>query len=299
MDKLLNLFNVRSLLSLIALVAAMLTVPSALANGSEGSRKKLRNIHIAYLSMDGIFASSNGNVYAAEGFQGNRIFQVSPEGSAYDYASGINGPVDIAEDNAGNLYVTNFNSGTVSRVSEAGEVSEFASVLTGAAGIVADAQNNLYVSHFGNFTQPNYFGDGDTVIKITPSGETSVFSSGGYLLAPVGIAIDDEQNIYTGNINNGVITKISPNGEQEVYAKIESAAGWVIGHLEYANGYLYATGLDDAKVYRIASNGRIKVLAKSKATVNPNGITFDANSHTLLVSDAYGKNASLLRIKAK
>lgn len=268
-------------------------------SANENENKVHRNLQLAYLSMDGIYASDSGNIYAAEGFQGDTVYQISPNGITRDYINGIGGPVDIAEDTLGNIYVTNFNSGSVSRVSISGEVTEFASVLTGPTGIVADADNNLYVTHFGNFTQPNYFGDGDTVIKITPSGETSVFAAGGHLLAPVGIAIDDEQNIYTGNINNGVITKIYPNGQQEIYAQIESTSGWVIGHLEYAKGYLYATGLDDSKVYRISSKGRIKVMSKSKSTVNPNGITYDASTDSLLVSDAYSKNGSLIRFRAK
>lgn len=258
------------------------------------SANEHKKLPLSYLNVDGIHATDTGMVYAADGFTGSKIYSITADGITRDFADGLNGPIDIATDSSGNLYVTNFNNGKVSKVSPSGDVSEFAEVYEGPAGIVSDSEDNLYVAHYGTG-----IGTGDAVLKITPQGVVSVFSQGGALSAPVGLAIDEYGYIYTANFNDGIVLRISPAGEQEQIAQIESASGYAIGHLAYANKRLYATGIIDNSVYVIRKDGKVKVRKNFGAGIFPNGIAYDQFNNNLLVANAFTSISSLTKIKLK
>lgn len=256
-----------------------------------GNRKTLP---LAFLTMDGIHADGSGMFYAADGFDGNRVYSVTPEGVTKEFANGLAGPIDVTNDLAGNLYVTNFNNATVSKVTPEGEISEFAAVLTGPSGITIDAQGNLFVSHFGAGN-----GEGDTILKISPDGVSSVFSEGGLLNAPVGITFDNEGNLYTANFNNGIIIKIEPDGTQHQIAQIESPDGFAIGHLTFANGRLFATALAEQAVYIVRPNGRMRVIRRADEGNFPNGITYDAATNQVLFTNTFAPTSGFKRIRLR
>ncbi|MEO0973711.1 MAG: hypothetical protein AAFX85_11505, partial [Pseudomonadota bacterium] len=108
-----------------------------------------RSLPLKALVMDGVHVASTGEIFTAEGFSGDRLFIITPEGNTFVVTEGLNGPIDVTEDSAGNLFVTNFNNATVSKVTPAGELSHFADTLPFPAGITIDADDNLYVSQFG------------------------------------------------------------------------------------------------------------------------------------------------------
>jgi hypothetical protein len=76
---------------------------------------------------------------------------VTPAGQVSTFASGFNGPLGVAIDSAGNLYVTNQDDDTMSEVTPAGVVSTFASGFDTPVGIALDA-GSLYVADNGNNT---------------------------------------------------------------------------------------------------------------------------------------------------
>lgn len=253
-----------------------------------------KTLPLAYLDIDGIHAASNGVIYAAGGFNGDQVYYITPTGVTYDFASGLNGPIDITDDGAGNLYVTNFNSATVSRISRFGEVTQFAEVLDGPAGIVRDSQGNLFVSHYGVGN-----GTGDTILKISPDGIVSTFAKGEGLNAPVGTAIDDKDNLYVANFNDGTIYRFSPEGQSQRIAQIESNVGFAIGHLTFANGKLFATGPASNSVYVVSKDGTVKLRKNLGEGQFPNGIAFDPASSSLLVAKAFTPIPSLFKVPIK
>jgi len=253
-----------------------------------------RRLSLSYLTLDGIHVSNSGTIYAADGFDGSRVYKITPKGVASDFGSGLDGPIDITEDSLGNLFVTNLNSAKVSKITPDGVVTDFAQTNEGPAGITIDSKDNLYVSHFGAGS-----GDGSSILKITPDGETSVFSEGGILNAPVGITTDDDDNIYVANFNNGAIIRFDQYGGQTLIASIESDVGFAIGHLVSVGGRLFATGLADKKIYVIRKNGRVRVRDIVAPGEFPNGIAFNPTTNEVMFINTGAPASAFTKIRIR
>ncbi|MEL6870523.1 MAG: hypothetical protein AAFO81_12045 [Pseudomonadota bacterium] len=254
-----------------------------------------KSLALKVFNMDGIHVADDGLIYAAEGFRGNRLFVITPDGRVFIQASGLAGPIDVASDSQGNLYVSNFNDATVSKVTPAGEVTKFADVLPGPAGIVVDSNDNVIVSQYGVGS-----GDGTTVTKITPAGEVSALSSGGFLIAPVATAIDGDDNVYVANFNQGGIIKITPDGEQTLLASVDAPSGFAIGHMAFANDKLYATSIAAQKIIVIRENGRISERNRPiDPDLFPNGLTYDAANNQILFTYGFGPVSEIEQIQLR
>jgi len=93
------------------------------------------------------------------------------------FASGLNGPEDLAFDASGNLYVSNYYNNSIEKFSSTGtDLGAFASGLHGPAGLAFDASGNLYVSNVNG-----------TIEEFSSTGtDLGAFASG--LVTPDGIA---------------------------------------------------------------------------------------------------------------
>src|SRR5205823_5893320 len=84
--------------------------------------------------------------------------------------SGLNAPLGIAFDSAGNLYAANYSSNAIEKFTPGGVASFFANTgLNGPAGLAFDSAGNLYASIFA----------GNTIEKYTPGGAASLFANSG------------------------------------------------------------------------------------------------------------------------
>ncbi len=192
----------------------------------------------------GLVSDASGTVYVADANNAT-IRQISPSGSVTTLAglAGASGSVDgtgatarfgapagIAIDNAGTLYVTDYNDRIVRKIAAGGIVTTLAGsrgVLgnadgQGAAasfsylgGIGVDSRGNIFVVDTGNAT----------VRKITPGGLVSTFAGAAGLTgsadgagaaarfdAPTGLAIDAADNIYVADTHNHTVRRITPAG---------------------------------------------------------------------------------------
>lgn len=246
-------------------------------------------------NMDGLHVAADGLIYAAEGFTGDRVFVITPDGRVFIQASGLAGPIDVANDSLGNLYVSNFNDATISKITPEGEVSKFADVLPGPAGIVVDSKDNVIVSHYGVGN-----GDGVNVTIISPDGVVGNLSTGGLLLAPVATAIDEEDNVYVANFNEGSVIRISPYGDQQLLARLDAPNGFAIGHMAFANGRLFATAIADQKILVIRQNGAIVERRRELDEGRfPNGLTYDPINEQILFTYGFGPVADLEQIQLR
>jgi hypothetical protein len=136
-------------------------------------------------------------------------------------SNGLNGPVGMAVDASGNLYVTNFGANSVTEYSTTGVVSTYTTgVPTGPVGIVFDASGNAYVVGQTSAQVIRFAGG----ISGAAAG---IVTSG--LSTATGIAIDASGNIYVANSGNATITKYSVSGTSATLALTYYASNFGAG----------------------------------------------------------------------
>lgn len=149
-------------------------------------------------------------------------------------ASLFNGPIDVATDRQGNIYVSDRINNRIRKISVTGNVITLAgNGIAGFAdgeglsaqfnspfGIDVDDQGNVYVADNSN----------NKIRKITPSGYVStVAGSGAYgfldgpantarFASPYDVAVDKSGNIFVTDHANHRIRKISTNGNVSTFA---------------------------------------------------------------------------------
>ncbi|MFH1195011.1 MAG: T9SS type A sorting domain-containing protein [bacterium] len=150
------------------------------------------------------------------------------------------------------------------------EVSTFltGNGLDGPDGFALDSENNLYVANWGG-------GSGSTVLKITTSGETSVFVSG--LNAPDGLAFDQHGNLYISNYNSGIINKVTHAGDVSEFASGLNHPSALAFDKEcnlYVSNHGNANG---TTVSKITPDGTVSEFATGLNA--PVGLTFDTSGN--------------------
>ena len=240
----------------------------------------------------GIAVDKSGVLYVGNfgsGFgssDGNNLFKVYSDGTVEEFATGFNGASGNAVDSDGNVYQANINNNTVSKVSSTGEVTQFAnSKLYYPVGVAVDSKSNVYVSNCG--VDPT---GKSTITKITPDGTTSKFASSTAFDCPNGLTVDENDNLYTCNYNNGKVFKINTDGSVELIATLPDNNN---SHLVYANNSLYVAKRCANKIYRVLLDGTYYLIAGTgirgnddgdplSATINlPNGVSVSPDGDTL------------------
>lgn len=198
-------------------------------------------------------------------------------------AARFNGPVAIASDSAGNLYVADGGNHTIRKITPTGFVSTFAGKAgvvgnadgTGPAasfrfpmGVATDGAGNVYVADSGN----------NTIRKITTAGVVSTFAGtagefgstdgtgpAARFSLPYGIAIDSTGNLFVTDIGNDTIRMITPAGVVSTFAGTANAPG-------STNGIGGAASISGASAVAIDSADNLYVFAGQVRKITPAGI---------------------------
>lgn len=251
---------------------------------------------------DGLDVDASGNIYVADS-ENHSIRRIAPDGEVTTLAGAthlggliggyvdgaaaeaqFNRPLDVAVDNAGNIYVADYQNHAIRRITPQGEVSTIAgNGLPGSVdGVGTAAQmanpNRLVFDEVGNlYVTEGHSGDlgerqrGNRVRRIAPDGTVTtlagtdttsrVYGTGelGYadgpalqavFSSPRGVDVDSGGNIYIADALNHCIRIISPEGIVSTLAGTCGTAGYVDGPAEEAQFY-YPTDLLLDEAHRV------------------------------------------------
>lgn len=240
-------------------------------------------------AMEDISIDLKGNLYISGGsLSTTTLFKVTPAGSVTAHSTTLSHPVGNTVDDNGNVYVTNFASTDIHVINAAGVTSVFAKDdrLFRGGGIIQDNDAALY----------NTFWSIRTIYKITAAGVEDYITSD-FLNGPVGLAYDKvNDHIFVSNFNDGKIFRITRDKNIAEVAHIPAT----IGHLDYRDGVLYATGWNEHKVFVVSIHGEILATigngnqatvdgpASSASFFNPNGIAVSKDGKYLFISQGDG-----------
>lgn len=151
----------------------------------------------------------DGQMYVSSRFDGV-VYRVARNGTMAAYAEGMGIATGIAFDEDQNLYVGD-RSGTIFKINRDRDIFVFATLepSVSAYHLAFSPAGDLYVT--GPTTSSV-----DSVYRITPSGDTSIFYKG--LGRPQGLAFDVNGNLYVAASYSGRrgIVRISPDAQAEM-----------------------------------------------------------------------------------
>ena len=265
------------------------------------------------ISSSGIVVDSAHDIYY---ISSNVIMKRSPTGISSIFAgssnagsangmgtaASFNGPNGLAIDAAGNIYVADLSNNLVRKITPYGFVTTLAG--NGSAGTTNGSGNavsfnsprHLAVDKNGNVYVLENPGNGSTgcdVRKITPTGVVSTLAgSGGYgyqdgtgtaasFLAPEGIAVDGNGNVYVADRGNNVIRKITSAGVVTTLAGNPGSPGYIdgtgaaalfsypVGAAVDALGNVYISDQNIGTIRKITPAGVVTTLAGSGTQQTP------------------------------
>ena len=213
-----------------------------------------------------------------------------------DSASGLDLPIHVVVDAAGNLYVPGRSSHNAFKIEPDGTTTEIidstgdgsGNTLAGPEGIAVDATGNVFVT---GRSSHNAF-------KITPGGViTQIITSAGDggtnpLSTPTAIAVDGVGNVFVAGRDSDNVFKITPGGS---VSEIIDNAG-VGGNLTNpeglavdGSGNVYVTSLASARAFKITPGGTITTIidntgdGNGHVAFNPRQVTVDGSGNVFLV----------------
>jgi sugar lactone lactonase YvrE len=219
-----------------------------LAGGAEGYADGTPG---AFNSPSGLATDSDGNLYVAD-TGNNRIRKVTPEGvvstiagsGPAGYADGpaasaqFDGPIGVAVDRDGNIYVADTYNDRIRKISTSGQVTTVAgagrpgyadgeganAVFDTPCAVVVSPDGTLFVADTGN----------NQLRKITPAGQVTTFAinfvaetNRTWLRSPVGLVLTHDGFLYVTEFDRGTVVQVAPDGKAWVIAGLGSgyAAG--------------------------------------------------------------------------
>ncbi|MGF7079485.1 gliding motility-associated C-terminal domain-containing protein [Mucilaginibacter sp. UYCu711] len=208
--------------------------------------------------------------------------------------SNFTGPIGIALDSFGNIYVADQKNNSIRKITPAGDVSTFAGSINGTfgstnnsrtvatfnapRGITIDASDNIYIADFEN----------NLIRKIdAQSGQVSTIFDAGPLKDPSGVGIDASGGIlYIADAGNNRIQKVA-NG---TVTTVPFPAGTLNSPRDVkvdGTGNLYVTDQGNNRVVRITPDNVVTTVATFAPTQTVVGAVLDGLGNLYIGDNEY------------
>jgi sugar lactone lactonase YvrE len=210
------------------------------------------------------------NLFMSDGYSGierdlGNIYKIAPDGGRSFFASELNGPLGLAFDSTGNLFVASFG-GAILKFAPDRTQSTFAIGLNYPEGLTFDSAGNLFVT------------DGGKVYEFSPQGARTTFASG--LGHGSGLAFDSAGNLFVVDTNTGNVYKYTPGGARSTFA---SGLSYPFDLAFDSAGSLFVTDWGSGSgghISKFTPDGTRSTFAELGA---PEGLAFDSAGNLFVV----------------
>jgi streptogramin lyase len=200
-----------------------------------------------------------GDFFEAD-FSSGIIYRFSPNGSKTIFAQGLNGPEGLAQDAAGNVFVSETGTGIIYKYTADGASrTPFATGLNGPASLLFDLHGNLFDADFF----------GNAIYKFAPDGSRTTFAGTG-LNGPANLAFDSAGNLFVADFHSGNVYKYDPNGSRTTFT---GNVGNPHGLAFDSGGNLFVANFQGGVIYRFTPAAARTTFASNLN--GPHGIAFD------------------------
>jgi sugar lactone lactonase YvrE len=152
-------------------------------------------------------ASAQNLLVSGRDSRGGEIFKFTWDGGQSIFASGLTEPWDLAFDNAGNLFVVDYDRGglrgdaAIYKITQNGVRTTFASGLSYPAYLAVDKNGNVFVADY----------DHGMIYEYKPNGSRGTFTVLDPSDRPADLAFDSMGNLLMADLG-GNIYRYDPNG---------------------------------------------------------------------------------------
>ncbi|BBZ49202.1 serine/threonine-protein kinase PknD [Mycobacterium heidelbergense] len=223
------------------------------------------------LSPGGVALDKAGNVYVtSEGMYG-RVVELPPGSSAPRVLpfNGLYQPQGLAVDDAGAIYVTDFNNRVVKLA--AGSNNQTVLPFTGLnypEGVAVDGQGNVYVADRGD----------SRVVKLAAGSNAQTDLPFDGLKNPDGVAVDPAGNVYVTDTDNNRVLKLAAGATAQTelpFTGVTVPWGIAVDN----DGTVYVTEHDSSQVVKLPAGSNASTVLPLTGLNTPLAVAVDTDGN--------------------